>query len=423
MLRVRACVICGDPIPAGRRVDRRYCRMSCRSVAYRARKGAKRPPAATSPGAPGAGPPQTRYGVIPSEVLDILAKYFGQHQDALSAERTAAQRRATEAEPANPPAPQLEDLQRALDAQRQRASQLESLSGSRNRDVTEHQEKRAAAEAHATQLEQRLRESEQRRQSAHIQATARSRELEETPQQIHSLKARAAQNHAAASQQLAALKAERDRLQVESALHRERAERDEADPIYDTTSAQATQMLRTLLETQAEPAALHAHMQHFGVVLRGAARWFARQFIRALLDSERPVDVSVWATTAAADLRRQSQQCPASFPASMPEWTAANPELVVQLALCVAGSTSARILGTMPAVFRPAPRAPAAPPHVFQDAEEAAPAAPATVAPVSHPVDSVPHPPSTHPRPAPVQRPMGTEGVPAPGREKDPPVD
>lgn len=422
MLRVRACVICGDPIPAGRRVDRRYCRMSCRSVAYRARKGAKRPPAATCPGAPSAGPPQSRYGVIPSEVLDTLTKYFGQHQDSLITESPAAQRRATEAEPTNLPTPQLEDLQRALNAQRQHASQLESLAASRNRDVTEHQEKRAATEAHATQLEQQLRESEQRRQSAQIQATARGRELEETQKHFNSLKARAAQDHAAASQQLAALKAERDQLQAESALYRQRTERDEADPIYDKTSAQATQMLRTLLETQAKPAVLHAHMQHFGVVLRRAARWFARQFIRALLDSERPVDVSVWATTAAADLRRQSQQDPVPFPAGMPEWTAANPELVVQLALCVAGSTSAQILGTMPAVFRSAPQAPAAPPHVFQDAESA-PASPATVAPRSYPVDSVPHPPSTHSRPAPAQRPMGAEAVPAPSREKDPPVD
>ena len=96
MLRAHACVICGDPIPAGRRLDRLYCRTSCRSVAYRARKGGRQPACSTATEKPNAAPRESRYGGIPREVLDILAKYFGQRDEVVRAELAVAQRRATE---------------------------------------------------------------------------------------------------------------------------------------------------------------------------------------------------------------------------------------------------------------------------------------------------------------------------------------
>ena len=38
MLRAHFCALCGDPLPARGRIDRRYCRTSCRTLAYRHRK-------------------------------------------------------------------------------------------------------------------------------------------------------------------------------------------------------------------------------------------------------------------------------------------------------------------------------------------------------------------------------------------------
>ncbi len=547
MLRAHACVICGDPIPAGRRVDRRYCRMSCRSVAYRARKGAKQPAGSTWPEAPDAALRPGRYGAIPGEVLDILAKHFGQRDDGLRAERTAVQRQAAEleralneataapyrteeetqaallaaqdrirkltaehtrsqlesadqrdklttkletlsrqkqadtdalnrrgealqalqtelksakeqlakaAEQTDSQSKQLEDLQRNLEQEKHRASQLEALATARERAVTELQEKQTAAEARATLqadkmteqttrltgLEQRLAESEQQRQSAQNQEKVHAREHEETQRQLRSLQAHAAEESAAASQRLAAMKAERDQLQAECSLHRERAEPDAADPTYDAASAQAIQMLRKLLESQAESAALHAHMQHFGVVISWSARWFARQFVRVLLGSERQVDLSEWATTAALDLRRQSLQNPAPFPEGMPEWTTANPELVAQLALCVAGSAAERILGTMPAALLAVLRAPAAPHSVWMNTG-ASPGALMATAPLHRladpeephlrtrelpaPLDRPPDPgapaPSTRARPAPGQQSMGTNRATPSHIERDSP--
>lgn len=51
---VAKCILCGAPLPDGRRRDRRYCREACRVMAYRERRrstgaGAARPPATPSP--------------------------------------------------------------------------------------------------------------------------------------------------------------------------------------------------------------------------------------------------------------------------------------------------------------------------------------------------------------------------------------
>lgn len=47
MLRAHHCLLCGDPLPAGSRIDRQYCRDSCRTLASRVRKGKRRTPAAS----------------------------------------------------------------------------------------------------------------------------------------------------------------------------------------------------------------------------------------------------------------------------------------------------------------------------------------------------------------------------------------
>ncbi len=91
-----ACVIWGNPIPAGRRLDRRYCRVSCRSVAYRARKGGKPSGSSTRLADPTAASWDSHHGSIPREVLDILAKHFAVRDEVVRAELAAAQRRATQ---------------------------------------------------------------------------------------------------------------------------------------------------------------------------------------------------------------------------------------------------------------------------------------------------------------------------------------
>ena len=42
MLRARICSFCGGDMPASGRIDRRYCRPSCRTLAYRHRRGGRR---------------------------------------------------------------------------------------------------------------------------------------------------------------------------------------------------------------------------------------------------------------------------------------------------------------------------------------------------------------------------------------------
>ena len=48
MLRAHFCVLCGDALPARGRIDRKYCRPSCRTLAYRRRKQAHRGPESLS---------------------------------------------------------------------------------------------------------------------------------------------------------------------------------------------------------------------------------------------------------------------------------------------------------------------------------------------------------------------------------------
>ena len=340
MLRAHACVICGDPIPAGRRIDRRYCRMSCRSVAYRARKSDKQWTSSSRPAEPDAAPRESRYGSIPPEVLASLAKHFEPRDEVVRAELAAAQRRAmqlqqaldettaapnrsadesqatlaaaqerirklTEAlertqtesadkydklaskfealsrqkqatadgqtqhgealrtlraelqsahvrlaqagEQADSQAKQLVDLQRAVQAGEQRVSQLDALATARERNIAELHEKWMAAEARASQGADQARElaaqltkpkekhseAEGQELAAQSQGSARDGEYAALLQQFRALQARATEKDAVVAEQLEALKADRDQLQAECALHREHAGREAANSVYD----------------------------------------------------------------------------------------------------------------------------------------------------------------------------------------------
>src|SRR6187402_1052823 len=51
ILRAQTCITCGGPMPSAARVDRRYCKGACRTLAYRVRRrvNATRPPGPLSP--------------------------------------------------------------------------------------------------------------------------------------------------------------------------------------------------------------------------------------------------------------------------------------------------------------------------------------------------------------------------------------
>lgn len=94
MLRAHHCIRCGDPMPIGRRVDRKYCRASCRTSAYRERRREATPCGAgggrrQEPGQPL--PPELVLTLrqVPPAVLTALAGWFGEHasSDQLAATR------------------------------------------------------------------------------------------------------------------------------------------------------------------------------------------------------------------------------------------------------------------------------------------------------------------------------------------------
>ncbi|HRI54496.1 MAG TPA: hypothetical protein PLW65_30360, partial [Pseudomonadota bacterium] len=304
-----------------------------------------------------------------------------QHDEALKTLRaelqSAHERLAQAGQQADSQAKQLVDLQRAVQAGEQRVIQLDELATARERDIAELHEKWTAAEARASQdadkasqqaaqltkQEAEHSEAERQEQAAQSHASARDGEYEALLQQFRALQARAAEDDAVVTQQLEALKADRDQLQAECALHRERAEREAADSVYDLASSRGTKLLRKLLEEQhqADPVALHEQMERFELLIAWSARWFVRHFIRAFLQAEQPVQVEQSAAQIALDLLKESQQSPARFPASLSEWAEANLELLGQLALCVAASTAEQVIGAMPAVFHAAAKAPSEP--------------------------------------------------------------
>lgn len=101
MLRAHHCMRCGDPMPIGRRVDRKYCRASCRTSAYRERRREATPCGAgrrrrQEPDQPL--PPELVLTLrqVPPAVLTALAGWFGEH--ASNDQLAAARQRVTELE-------------------------------------------------------------------------------------------------------------------------------------------------------------------------------------------------------------------------------------------------------------------------------------------------------------------------------------
>lgn len=482
---------------------------------------------------PDAVPRESRYGSIPREVLDILAKHFGVRDEGVRSELAAAQRRATQLQQAQdeataaaqpgteePQAPliaaqerirkltdaleqaqtesadkydklasrfetlnrqkqaaaaeqtkydeelktlredlqsaqerlaragekadaqdkQLADLQLAVEAEKKRASQLDALASTWERKVMELHGKSTAAEERAkkdadtisrqtsqiAKLEATLSEQERPQQADPAQEAARAREYETLQQRVRALLAQV-ETQDAAKQQLAALRAARDQLQAECALHRERVEQEAVDSAYDAVSAKGIQMARTLLAAQRviDPAVLHEHMQNFGFLIDWSARWFVRQFVRAVLKSESPVQVDKWAVKTALAFIKESKKYPVHFPEGLPEWAEANPDLLAQLALCVAGSTTERVTAAVPALFRAATQTSSASSLVPASAASTRPApmVPPRPAP-EHPQPrrnepAVP-PPAPLPSPTPVQSPEPVKSTTWSSRAREP---
>lgn len=82
-----------------------------------------------------------------------------------------------------------------------------------------------------------------------------------------------------------------------------------------------------------------------------SVRWFVRQYVRAVLQSESHVEVDSWVTKTALALMKQSKQRRGDFSSGLSEWAEANPVLLCQLAGCLAASTTARMTGSAPTLF------------------------------------------------------------------------
>jgi hypothetical protein len=285
----------------------------------------------------------------------------------------AQDRLAQTTEQAKAQAQQLLDLQRVVETEKERVRHLEAGATPAENQVTELQKKCTAAEAQASrdadqiraqtaqikQLEEKLREEE--RQAAKTQREAEEGERESLQQRVRVLQAQVATGDTPVRQQLTALEAQRDRLQAECALHRQHAAA--GDSIYDRASAVGIHRLRKLLEdsSQSEPAALDEHMHRFQILIDWSARWFGRQFVRVLLQSDQRVQVAEWAKQAARDLIRETQEGPSQDLYGLPQWAGDNPVLLGQLALCVAASTAERLVAAIPEPFRAAMQAALAP--------------------------------------------------------------
>lgn len=246
MLRANRCVICDVTIPPGRRLDRRYCGKNCREVAYRARKkgagelGRRRVP----PGDEAVVWPAA-YANIPREVLNVLARHFGQERESLSLELAAARRR-------------IEELER-LHAQGSETALAEAISGQRKLAMELEQVK-----AHATASLDRLTtqlETSQRQQ----------RQTAETLRSLESTRKERQQELAAIAEQLASTRAD-------ATAQKERANKSEgelAEARSEITSlkqelAKAESVAQQLADARADIAAQGQLAEHRALDLRSA---------------------------------------------------------------------------------------------------------------------------------------------------------
>lgn len=84
MLRAQRCAFCGDALPSRGRIDRKYCRASCRTLAYRHRQ--KTPPRSRQDGTPTSQPTDPRAVVV--EVLLRLEQLITVAQHELGIARS-----------------------------------------------------------------------------------------------------------------------------------------------------------------------------------------------------------------------------------------------------------------------------------------------------------------------------------------------
>lgn len=168
MKRLHECVVCGDPLSPGGRIDRRYCRESCRILAYRQRRRAQGSVRAHAPASTG-----HRAQAAPAWAAQLVDEQ--RHHQATQAalaeakahitELDAALRKATSA-PAAPPAHD-RTREAALQA---RLAELENL-------AREHSQQIARLQADLQAAHKRAREEEQAKESLQRQLDAQADEF------------------------------------------------------------------------------------------------------------------------------------------------------------------------------------------------------------------------------------------------------
>ena len=213
MLRAHHCVRCGDPMPLGRRVDRKYCRASCRTSAYRERRreAAPRRMRRERPRSGGQPlPPDLVLALrqIPPAILAALAQWFSEHASA--EQLTAARQRIAE----------LEQQVHRLRAEHAHAVQREEHRREQQRQRDEESAQQAR-DQHAREAEERQRTEAATKQIVELKDALWKLEVEST-ERTEALKRERAEH--AHTEQAAAQEATEQSRQ----LHRVLSERDQA---------------------------------------------------------------------------------------------------------------------------------------------------------------------------------------------------
>lgn len=169
MLRAHHCVRCGDPMPLGRRVDRKYCRASCRTSAYRTRRRQTAPHRGARTGKA----QQTSESLpaelvlalrqVPPAVLTTLAAWFGEH--ASSEQLTGARQRITE-------------LERQVERLRSEQAAQNAAYSRENERQREQETEQRMREQKACEAELRRRADATTRQATELQRTVQRLETE-----------------------------------------------------------------------------------------------------------------------------------------------------------------------------------------------------------------------------------------------------
>ncbi|MFO0573105.1 MAG: hypothetical protein U1A78_03835 [Polyangia bacterium] len=168
MKRLHECVVCGDPLSPGGRIDRRYCRESCRILAYRQRRRAQGSIRAHAPASAG-----HRAQAMPAWAARLADEQ--RHHQATQAALVDAKARITELDAAlrkaksAPAAPPAHDRPREA-ALQTRLAELEDL-------AREHSQQIARLQADLQAAHKRAREEEHAKESLQRQLDAQADEL------------------------------------------------------------------------------------------------------------------------------------------------------------------------------------------------------------------------------------------------------